>query len=678
MKMKQILKYSLISGTLLSAYEANAWNPFKKKESSPEQKIRKKAEDLFPPVMTMGCSAKLAQPFNPIRLAEYISTELKIVVNAKGTKDKKKALEGVNKVKAYIKKLDKCALNAQDPKFNGVISSKFLVGQGQRSECSTPPALLQITPRGSFGKMDVSQIYRTFIDSVYDLQDRKSLCSKVMATKGEVGKIQRIAELNKELGIPSGIKAKPMYLGFSQDLTKPLTYAGANNKLLELFRLDQKGFTQHFNRLLKGITSSNGKTKNPKAVDQLAQGCKGELQLTANKIPLIGELCRQALKTDAQNENNKKVSQWKKELGVPGNASSAFAHYKIFDTGLVKNWTQPDAAEKLVAWYKIDSEGAMKHLNMILKGVKGDGKKTLNPNSTKLVVEACNGEMNERVQTEIPVMQKICEAARKTHSTNDTNAEIAGYKKELGIGAASSLMLKTCSPKFLQKLNHEVAAKWVAVDPAGVSEYLGNIAKCFKGQAVKNPKMAHYIEEKCNAGLATIPGAEELCGKASDKVQQFNNEASEELMKGMEGMVDEGSDHGPSESFSGSFEDDTTQADEEISSLFGKGDDIQGTFLDDSDSFSSQNMLLSPEEGSDHGPSESFSGSFENDTTQAHQPGLNPHAESWSLSEGSDDWSADNKFGQAQSAQFDMAEKGPNNWDFDSGNDLQYAESTGW
>lgn len=542
MKIKSFLKLSLISATLITSYEAQALFGFGSKKTTTASKptnqttqndvTRKNADKLFPGMFAVGCAASVAAPFDPVALSKYMAFELNVVLNEKDPKKKQEAMKGIKRVQDYVKRLDTCSLNAADKNFNAEMTKKFPQTGG--AFCAAPGAILN-GPKGRFGQMDINQIYMTFLDSVYNIKDKQSLCSKVLATQTQVGNNAKVEALKKELGIPSGLEATAKYSLFPASLTEPLTFNGVSKKLMDLGKLDAKVFTDHFSKILQKIQIKGDKTIEPKAVENLVLACRGEMGKVGH--PLIKQVCTQAIQTGGQNQNNKQLAEFRKDLGIPTGVT-AFAHYKAFDTSLVKGWVLPGAGEKMIGLFQLSSKDTMNHLKMILKGVQGNGREALNPNSTKFVVEACQTQMGPQVQSKLPIMKEICAAALRTNTTNNKVQEVEMLKNELGVSGTSMLMFKTsCSPSVLSKLNVNTARKWSAADPKGFSEYVNTISKCFKGKDVKNPKLAQFIDSKCSEGLATVKGAETLCRSADKKVMQINDQASQELLAGMEGMV---------------------------------------------------------------------------------------------------------------------------------------------
>jgi hypothetical protein len=538
MKIKKVLKLSLLSASLLTSPHLSAIglpSIFKSTPAAPEDLMRKNAEILFPNAlaMKMGCMESVAKPFNPQGLARYLGEELKIFAAAKDVKSKQKALEGVTRVSNYVKGLTTCSASSKDVNFNRSIASKFPAQPGTAA-CTIPQGMATPPVSVKVGTIDTAQIYTSFIASLYNTPtSNASLCSKVASTTQQVSNNQEAVRLAQNLGIPTGITAGATYLAFGEKLTAPLASPGVGNAIVRLNQLDPKTFTNHFTQILKGVSAKENASKNPKAVANVVAGCQGEMSKVT--LPLIQQVCQAAKQTSTQNTNNARIVQLKNDFGVPANAVTGLARYKIFDTGLVKSWTAPDAAAKMVEWNKLDPKGCSQHLSMILRGMQGDGKTTLNPGSTKIVVDACEGNMGK---IQVPFMSDICQAAQQTHATNNVNNQISALKSQLGIpslGPVRAIIAKTCNTQFLAKLNVDLVQKWATLDQAGATEYLDTLGQCFNGTKVSNPKMAHFIQDKCDGGLTAVPGAEGLCSKATAQVETYNNKVLQKALGGFDG-----------------------------------------------------------------------------------------------------------------------------------------------
>lgn len=525
MRIKKALKLSLLSASLLTSHHALAIglpSIFKSTPSAPEDLMRKNAEVLFPNAlaMKMGCIASVAKPFNPQGLSKYLGEELKLLASGKDTKSKQKAMEGITRISNYVKGLTICSTSAKDVNFNKSIAAKFPL-QGGKTNCSVPNEIASSPVSVKVGTIDTIQIYNSFIGSLYNTKENNiSLCNKVASTTQQVSNNQEGVRIAKVLGVPTGITASATYLAFGEKLTAPLATPGVANNIMKLNQLDSKTFTNHFMHILKGVSAKENASKNPKSVTNVVQGCKGEMGKV--NLPLIQQVCQAAQQTHTQNINNARISQLKNELGAPANAAVGLARYKIFDTGLVKNWINPGAAQKMVEWNKLDPNGSSQHLSMILRGLQSDGKNTLNPNSTKIVVDACQSDMG---RAPVPFMSDICQAAQQTNAVNDVNNQISTLKSQLGIpsvGPVRTIITKTCSTQFLAKLNVDLVQKWDELDSAGATEYLDTLGQCFNGTKVNNPKMAHFIQDKCDNGLVSVTGAESLCSKAGAHIETYD------------------------------------------------------------------------------------------------------------------------------------------------------------
>ncbi|CAO5675059.1 MAG: hypothetical protein HEEMFOPI_00169 [Holosporales bacterium] len=468
----------------------------KKADAAAAQQQKKADEALFPgTVDNFGCHPPKVAPFDALKLAQFVQRNQAIVSTVTATPTQKnEATNNVKKALAYVADLQKCAKSHTDVNFNAALAAKFPTPQGAKPTCQAPVGF----PNANSG----------LTAAIYGGPD--SLCALSRETGNKIVENKSIEDAKKLLAVPS----TPLgYVSFPVGLVQALTQPGATQAIATWAARDEKGFNAHFTKILQGVTSVNGKTVNPKSTALVSQACSTTLANNPNQM--IQQICTAAQATHAQNSNNAEnsaaIANAKKLLAVP----STPLGYVGFPVGLVKPLENAEAVQQISIWAEKDEKGFNAHFTKILQGVTSVNGKTVNRNSTEIVDRACSTTLANNPN---PMIQQICTAAQATHAQNGNNAQVANFKKILGVPTVGAQYM-ICNRELGQKLNAEALAGWIQLDEVGASAHLNAIdSKCMTGSQKPHPELSFAINQACTTGgLSGIAEAQNLCNAAAQK-----------------------------------------------------------------------------------------------------------------------------------------------------------------
>ncbi|MBP9752838.1 MAG: hypothetical protein KBD31_03415 [Proteobacteria bacterium] len=480
------------------------------------QQQQKSDDALFPSMMNnVGCQGAKVAPFDALKLAQFVQRNQQVMATATANPlQRTQAQKNVMRALGYVADLQKCAKSQSDINFNKALAAKFTT-----PTCQAPVGFPNANPQLTAG--------------IYGGPD--SLCGLSKGTGVKIADNQAVEAAKKALGVPTIMgRINPAgYVGFPVGLVQPLTQPVAAQSIATWAAKDAPGFTAHFNKILAGVSSKDTKTTNPKSSALVVQACSSTLANNPNA--LIQQICQAANATNAQNTVNSAnaaaIAGAKKTLAVPGTPLG----YVGFPIGLVQPLTQPTAPQAIAVWQEKDPKGFDAHFKKILQGVTSVNGKTMNPNSSALVVQACSSSL---ANNPTGIIQQICQAANATNAQNGVNAQVAGFKKTLGVPMVAAQYL-TCSEGFGQKLNADALSGWMQLDAPGATAHLNALNKCVSNPSSPHPKLSFAINQACTTGgVSAVPGAEGLCQAAAEKDLANTNALAESVgLTDVTGMV---------------------------------------------------------------------------------------------------------------------------------------------
>ncbi|CAO5675199.1 MAG: hypothetical protein HEEMFOPI_00982 [Holosporales bacterium] len=235
----------------------------------------------------------------------------------------------------------------------------------------------------------------------------------------------------------------------------------------------------------------------------LPMRCKDEhTQATLNNAPpafvkKIQDLCMSSKNTGTLIDAAKQVADIKKAFNVPMTPLG----YVNLPESLIIPLTTPDAAEKISTWSRLDTPGFEKHFNALVDGLTQKPGKVVNPKASAMMVTACTNSLKD---SKNPKVLTLCQVAQKTVQ-NNTAVQI---KSALGANG------KTFNCKAALNINAISVVNLLNANPAEGQAYIGNVSGCLQnGDAM----LAAQVLTACQAGLAGVPAAADLCALATQK-----------------------------------------------------------------------------------------------------------------------------------------------------------------